>query len=97
MHFVAAVLLAMPNLNSDKNWLIVHQLDQEHWTAQYFWGMYWSATLITTTGFGDFVAANSKEALVVAFLELFSSVVLAYNLNLIGTIVMSLRNSDQDL
>jgi hypothetical protein len=67
MHFVAAILLAMSSLNAH-NWLVAHKIDSSPWDAQYFWAMYWSATLITTTGFGDFVATNTKEALIVAFL-----------------------------
>lgn len=51
--------------------------------------------MITTTGFGDFAAANEYEALMIAGLEFTSSVVLVYNINLIGTIVMRMRESDQ--
>lgn len=97
MHFIAGLLLAMSAFDNEKNWLIVHGLDDQSWGAQYSWALYWSATLVTTTGFGDFIAANKQEALLVAALELFSSVILAYNLNVIGTIVLSLRNTDQDL
>jgi hypothetical protein len=96
MHFFVAILLAMSSLH-EHNWLVAHMIENANWDTQYFWAVYWSATLISTTGFGDFVAVNIKEAIIVAFLELFSSVVLAYNLNLIGTIVMSLRESDQSL
>lgn len=57
--------------------------------------MYWSATMITTTGFGDYAATNQQEAVVIAILEFVSSVVLVYNINLIGTIVMQIREADQ--
>lgn len=57
MHFVAAVLLAMSSLHHH-NWLVTHGLDISNWDTQYYWAMYWSATLITTTGFGDFIATN---------------------------------------
>ena len=90
------MLLAMSSLH-EHNWLVAHSIERADWDTQYYWALYWSATLISTTGFGDFVAVNIKEAIVVAFLELFSSVVFAYNLNLIGIIVMSLRESDQNL
>ena len=67
MHFVAAVLLAMASLDPN-NWLVMRHLDTSNWDVQYFWAIYWSVTLITTTGFGDYVATNQKEALIVAFL-----------------------------
>ena len=61
----------------------------------YSWAVYWSATMITTTGFGDYAATNQHEAIVIAILEFVSSVVLVYNINLIGTIVMQIREADQ--
>lgn len=59
MHFVAAVLLAMVSLH-ENNWLVAHSLEKSSWETQYFWALYWSATLISTTGFGDYAAVNLK-------------------------------------
>jgi hypothetical protein len=40
-----------------------------------------------TVGFGDIIPANLKEALSLVFIEVFSCMTLAYNINLIGKIL----------
>lgn len=50
-----------------------------------------------TVGFGDITPVNYKEAIVVAFIEIFSSLVLAYNINEVGSIVSSIRKSRETL
>jgi hypothetical protein len=96
-HFIAGLLLAMVKIDEENNWLTARNLESASWNSQYYWAIYWAATLITSTGFGDFVATNRYEAVMVAVLELFSSVVLVCNINIIGSIVMNLRRSDQNI
>jgi hypothetical protein len=50
-----------------------------------------------TVGFGDITPVNHKEAIVVSFIEIFSSLVLAYNISEIGSIVSSIRKSRETL
>jgi len=45
------------------------------------WAYYWATTIMMTIGFGDITATNHSEAVVLAFLELFSCIVLAYNIS----------------
>lgn len=46
-----------------------------------------------TVGFGDFLPSTFKEAAVTSFLELFSCIVLAYNISSIGNIIFAIRAS----
>lgn len=46
-----------------------------------------------TVGFGDYIAFNFREAIIVAFLELFSCIVLAFNISEIGSIISAIRSS----
>ena len=47
-----------------------------------------------TVGFGDLSAANYKEALILIFIETFSCITLAYNINTVGSILSELRSSE---
>jgi hypothetical protein len=93
-HFISGILMGMAQINQENNWIRTHNLVEASWHEVYFWAYYWSASLISTTGFGDYAAVNSSEAVIVAFLEMFSSIVLVININLIGTIVAKIRNAD---
>lgn len=48
-----------------------------------------------TVGFGDITPVNRYEAIILAFVEIFGSMVLAYNISEIGSIIMSMRSSQQ--
>lgn len=45
-----------------------------------------------TVGFGDIVASNSSEAACLIFIETFSCIVMAYNVNCMGAIITSIRS-----
>jgi hypothetical protein len=57
------------------------------------WAYYWATTIMMTIGFGDITATNHGEAIVLAFLELFSCIVLAYNISEIGSVISALRSA----
>ena len=57
-HFVASILLAMYFIDRTHNWIVQKNLDQEEWHVQYMWGFYWSTTIITSVGFGDYCATT---------------------------------------
>ncbi len=44
-----------------------------------------------TVGFGDIVATNYQEALCLIFIETFSCMALAYNINCVGGILQRIR------
>jgi hypothetical protein len=92
-HFLASMLLAMAKLNEEENWLIAHSIQNSDWNVQYMWAYYWATTVMMTIGFGDISATNHQEGIVLAFLELFSCIVLAYNISEIGSIISALRSA----
>lgn len=47
-----------------------------------------------TVGFGDLSATNHNEALCLIFIEIFSVMCLAYNINWIGTLISNIRSQD---
>ena len=47
-----------------------------------------------TVGFGDLSATNADEALCLIFIEIFSVMCLAYNINWIGTLISNIRAQD---
>lgn len=49
-----------------------------------------------TIGFGDLVASNHQEALCVILIETFSCLVLAYNINCIGSLIQQIRSHDEE-
>lgn len=44
-----------------------------------------------TIGFGDICATTFEEAIALIFVEIFSCVTLAYNINYVGSLINSLR------
>lgn len=49
-----------------------------------------------TVGFGDLVAYNYKEAICLVFIETFSCMAFAYNINCIGSIIQQIRAKDAE-
>jgi hypothetical protein len=47
-----------------------------------------------TVGFGDIVASNSTEAICLIFIETFSCIVMAYNINCMGGIITNIRSEN---
>jgi hypothetical protein len=50
-----------------------------------------------TVGFGDITPVNYKEAVIVGLMEIFASIVLAYNISEVGSIVSSIRKNSEAL
>jgi hypothetical protein len=46
-----------------------------------------------TVGFGDICASNYYEAIVLVFIETFSCITLAYNINYVGALIGSIRET----
>ena len=49
-----------------------------------------------TVGFGDISAQNYYEAIFLVFIETFSCITLAYNINYVGALIGSIRESDEE-
>ena len=47
-----------------------------------------------TIGFGDISPVNYQEALILVFIETFSCIVLAYNINCVGILFSNIRESE---
>lgn len=44
-----------------------------------------------TVGFGDFSATNFKQAICLTLIQMLSCILLAYNINCVGTLLTNLR------
>jgi hypothetical protein len=44
-----------------------------------------------TVGFGDIVPSTQTEALIIIFIEMVSCIILAYNINIIGSILSDIK------
>ena len=49
-----------------------------------------------TVGFGDFAATTASEALVLIFVETFSCIMLAYNINTVGSILTEINEKENE-
>ena len=47
-----------------------------------------------SVGFGDLSASNTQEALCLIFIETFSCIALAYNVNCVGSLIDNIRAKD---
>lgn len=65
----------------------------EVWWVKYFYGTYWSVSIMSTVGFGDVVSSNIVEAIVLSFIILFGCLILSYNIAQVGSIFNNLVES----
>ena len=90
-HVICIMLASMARINDDSNWMVNKGINDAKWTDQYIWSYYWAANIMLTVGFGDIVASNSTEAVCLIFIETFSCIVMAYNINCMGGIITNIR------
>jgi hyperpolarization activated cyclic nucleotide-gated potassium channel 2 len=74
--------------------MIVKGLDNSPWFEKYVWSYYWGTNIMLTVGFGDIVATTYQEAVCLIFIETFSCLVLAYNINCVGSLISNIRAQD---
>lgn len=94
-HIIALFLAAMASLDTGNNWMIGKGIEGAGWIERYVWSYYWATNIMLTVGFGDLAAHNYKEAICLIFIETFSCIVMAYNINCMGTIISNIRAEDQ--
>jgi hypothetical protein len=92
-HVIALVVIAMVDEQVTPNWMSQADLAKNDptWTTPYVWAFYWGTTIMLTIGFGDITPRNPKEALIVAFVEMFGVTTFAYYINAIHSLLVSLR------
>lgn len=86
-HLVALVLLAVARLEEDITWMIKYGINDAAWWQKYFYGLYYSATIIFTVGFGDINVSNSTEAIIIALIVLLGCIILSYNITKVSKIM----------
>lgn len=74
--------------------MTIKSIDVAPWYEKYSWAYYWANTIMLTVGFGDFTATNYKEAICLVFIETFSCMAFAYNINCIGGIIQQIIAKD---
>ena len=72
------------------NWMKKYGIEDEDWSTQYFYGLYYSATIMTTVGYGDINVSNVNEAAFVTFVMLVGCIIISYNISQVGTIMSNL-------
>ena len=90
-HFIGILLGAMASLSPNDSWLMKNGLIGVPWVEKYVWSVYWATNIMLTVGFGDLSAANHKEAICLIFIETLSCIVMAYNINRVGSIITNIR------
>lgn len=62
------------------------KIQDTEWWVRYFYAFYWGTTIMMTVGFGDVTPNNKHEVIIIAFIEMFSCIVLAYNISYIASL-----------
>ena len=93
-HILAILLNGMTRFNPKNNWYFYKDIYHAHWSEKYIWAYYWGANIMLTVGFGDITAVTKEEAICLIFIEFFSVICLAYNINWVGTLICNIRSQD---
>lgn len=91
---LAILLVGMSKVNPSSNWVLQKNLINAPWYERYIWSYYWGTTIMLTIGFGDIVPVCYQEALCMIFIETVSCIVLAYNINCVGSLIANIRSQD---
>jgi hypothetical protein len=86
----------MAGMDPTNNWLLQKGLLGSPWIERYVWSVYWATNIMLTVGFGDIAAANHQEATCLIFIETLSCIIMAYNINRVGSIINNIRLEDQN-
>lgn len=86
----------MAGMDVQNNWLMKKGLVDAPWIERYVWSVYWATNIMLTVGFGDISAANHQEATCLIFIETLSCIIMAYNINRVGSIINNIRLEDQN-
>jgi len=95
-HIISILLTGMSHFSPGNNWMTSKGIEHSPWIEKYSWSYYWANTIMLTVGFGDLVANSYKEAICLVFIETFSCMAFAYNINCIGTIIQQIRAKDAE-
>jgi hypothetical protein len=84
----------MANVSPNNNWIIQKGLESAEWYEKYIWSYYWSTTTMLTIGFGDITPNSYQEAYIMIYIQTISCIILAYNINCVGTLISNIRMQD---
>ena len=90
-HILAILLTLMAKGNPQSSWIITKNIGGNPWYEIYIWAYYWAVNIMLTVGFGDIVPQTYEEALCLIFIETISCIVLAYNINNVGSLISNIR------
>lgn len=95
-HFLSICLNLITQIQPQRSWYQKIGIQNSEWFIKYVWGYYWGTNIMLTVGFGDISANNYYEAILLIFIQTFSCITLAYNINCVGALISSIRREQQD-
>jgi hypothetical protein len=89
----------MLKMNPENNWYHTKVGITGHpsWIELYFWAYYWGSTTMLKAVFGDFVPSTIEEAMIVTSITILSTIVIAFNISQIGSIILLITADNQQL
>jgi hypothetical protein len=58
VHLFGSVMITVTLFESSPTWIDKYNIADSEWWVKYLYSTYWSATIITTVGFGDIIVSN---------------------------------------
>ena len=89
-HFCACILNLIATVDYEElgvSWFESIGIDREDWTSRYLSSIYWAVATMTTIGYGDVVPVTKNEKLFAIFAMLLASVIFAYTMSSIGSVI----------
>ena len=94
-HCIGILLMSITDVSGrDPNWMENLGIYDKDWSEKYAWAYFWAMS--TMLGFGNATPANPKEAIFISIIQCFSCILLAYNINYVGTLITNISKQNED-
>ena len=96
-HWCACFYILIGKSENPEGWMIAYGVKNSNMITQYVSSLYFIVVVMNTVGFGDMVATTINEKMFTICFIMIASIVFAYTINQIGTILYNISKGEREL